>query len=48
MNGFFRVYSFKEIELIRACGVSSPGEVVESKEIMLQAEQLAEKWFERG
>ena len=45
---FFRMYGFKEIELIRAYGVSSPGEVVERKEIMLQAEQLAEKWFERG
>jgi multimeric flavodoxin WrbA len=45
---FFRRYGFKEIELIRACGVSSPGEVIERKEIMLQAEQLAEKWFERG
>lgn len=41
---FLRWEGFKEIELIRACGVSVPGEVARQKNIMAQAEDLAEKF----
>jgi len=40
---FLNWEGFKEIELIRACGVSAAGEVRRQTEIMEQAECLAEK-----
>jgi multimeric flavodoxin WrbA len=40
---FFKFFGFTEIELLRACGVSSPGEVADRTELMLQTEQLAER-----
>jgi multimeric flavodoxin WrbA len=41
---FLRYEGFKEIELIRACGVSAPGEVAAQAELMERAEYLAEKF----
>ncbi len=41
---FLRWEGFGEIELIRACGVSAPGEVAKRAEIMGQAEKLAERF----
>jgi multimeric flavodoxin WrbA len=40
---FLRWVGFKEIELIRSCGVSAPGEVAGRAELMHQTECLADK-----
>ncbi len=41
---FLNYEGFKEIDLIRACGVSAPGEVAVNAELMERAEYLAEKY----
>jgi multimeric flavodoxin WrbA len=40
---FFRAYGFVENHLIRACGVSAPGEVQNRGDVMTLAEKTAEK-----
>ncbi len=44
LEKFLRWEGFEEIELIRACGVSAPGDVAGQAELMNQAERLAEKF----
>jgi multimeric flavodoxin WrbA len=40
---FFRAYGFSETHLIRACGVSAPGEVENRPDVMTLAEKKAEE-----
>jgi multimeric flavodoxin WrbA len=40
---FFKTYGFDERHLIRACGVSEPGEAARLGEVMAQAQAAAEK-----
>jgi multimeric flavodoxin WrbA len=40
---FFKSYGFSETHLIRACGVSAPGEVENRADVMTLAEKTAEK-----
>jgi multimeric flavodoxin WrbA len=40
---FFKSYGFSDIYLIRACGVGAPGEVTSHVDVMLLAEETAEK-----
>jgi multimeric flavodoxin WrbA len=40
---FFRSYGFNDIHLIRACGVSAPGEVEARREVLTKAEELAKR-----
>jgi multimeric flavodoxin WrbA len=42
---FFRAYGFDETHLIRACGVSAPGEVESRRDVMANAEKIAEALF---
>lgn len=41
-DSFFKSYGFSDNRVIRACGVSAPGEVVSREEVMNLAEKAAE------
>ncbi len=40
---FFRAYGFNDVHLIRACGVSAPGEVEARRELLTTAEEMAKR-----